>query len=642
MEFTNLFKPIKIGCVKVKNRIVFPPIDVALHHPEKAVDERYVDFLSRLAAGGTGMIITEFTAVETEDFWVSASRIDSDSYITDYQYMTEKVHMAGAKIFMQLALLGGRAPTGRAIAPSAIESPLYPRIPEELEKREIKELVEKWIDAAIRAKKAGFDGVEIHGGHTYLIGAFMSPHANRRVDEYGYDFNGRMRFPEQIVRGIKDACGINFPVGFKFSAYEALENGIRGHLAVDIARHLEHAGVDYLHLSSSTYLLAGTRYPDVPPMYCKEGPLVNFAQLIKKKARVPVIVVAGITSPEFAESVISEGKADMVAVGRAMFADAQWSLKAKKCRPEDITPCIRCNVCHKTVVIDRAGSVVCTTNPELSHAPAEPVVVKKKIAVVGAGPAGIKAALTAAKRGHEVVLFEKSKRIGGNMNLAAYPQFKNTLYKYIKYLERRLDESSVVCHLNREVTVEQIEAEEIDTVIAATGSTPVIPDIPGLKDVPIFLPEDVFQEDHQEDEIGMRVAVIGAGRIGCELAWHLSLEGKKVYLIDILDAGKLLSEEHPTNRSILLEGLEESSVTLLDKSTISRVEKDHLRLVRDGNEISLMIDSITLAAGRRPARELADSLSSISHLKVYNIGDSTGVGDIYCSVRDGFQAGRDV
>jgi 2,4-dienoyl-CoA reductase-like NADH-dependent reductase (Old Yellow Enzyme family) len=229
MPLKHILTPINIGPVNIRNRIFFPPIDLALHREDRKVDQRYIDFLAALAQNnGVGMIISEFTAVANDQFWAPASRIDKDDFIPGFVKMVETVHQHGARIFMQLALLGGRAPSGRAIAPSAIQSPLYPGVPEELSTDEVRELVCKWREAAIRAKKIGFDGVEVHGGHTYLIGAFMSPHANRREDNYGCDFQGRMRFPTEIIQGIKEDCGKDYPVGVKFSAYEALPDGITG------------------------------------------------------------------------------------------------------------------------------------------------------------------------------------------------------------------------------------------------------------------------------------------------------------------------------------------------------------------------------------------------------------------------------
>ncbi|MGA2480993.1 MAG: hypothetical protein ABSG63_19790, partial [Spirochaetia bacterium] len=229
MEFPHILSPIAIGPVSLRNRVFFPPIDVALHREDHIVDQRYIDFLTSLVENdGIGMIISEFTAVANDQFWAPASRIDKDEFMPGFKDLVHSVHAQGAKIFLQLALLGGRAPKGRAIAPSAIASPLYPGVPEELSCEEIRTLVRKWREGAARAKKIGFDGVEVHGGHSYLVGAFMSPHANRREDEYGGDFQGRMRLPCQIIEEIKTECGSDYPVGVKFSAYEALENGITG------------------------------------------------------------------------------------------------------------------------------------------------------------------------------------------------------------------------------------------------------------------------------------------------------------------------------------------------------------------------------------------------------------------------------
>jgi 2,4-dienoyl-CoA reductase-like NADH-dependent reductase (Old Yellow Enzyme family) len=481
MEFKHLLSPVKIGSLTIRNRIVFPPIDLQLHDPAKAVDPRCVKFLSSLVRdNGVGLVISEFTAVADGDFWMPASRLDSDEFIPEFARLAEAVKSHGARFFMQLALLGGRAPKGRCIAPSAIESPLYPGVPEELSREEIKNLVQKWIEAALRAKQAGFDGVEVHGGHSYLIGEFMSPHANRRDDEYGYDFNGRMRFPTEIVRGIKDACGKEFPVGFKFSAYEALEDGIKGSLAIDMARRLEKTGVDYLHVSSSTYMLGGTKYPDVPPIYVPEGPLVEFAARIRKGVTVPVITVAGIVSPEFAERIVIEEKADLVALGRAMFADTEWASKVSRGKAVDVRPCIRCNFCHKKMIIDRAGSVECAVNPGLLRGGVTRATKERKVVVVGAGPAGLEAALQASERGHNVSLYEKETDIGGNLRIGAIPPFKKSQEDLLEHYRRRLMKSRVQFFPEQELSAKQIVEKEGDAVVIAVGSTAHMPDIPGI------------------------------------------------------------------------------------------------------------------------------------------------------------------
>jgi 2,4-dienoyl-CoA reductase-like NADH-dependent reductase (Old Yellow Enzyme family)/thioredoxin reductase len=649
MNLDSLLKPTAIGRVTVRNRIVFPPIDVQIHDEESGAAAQYIEFLTGLVEdNGVGLIISEFTSVANDRFWAPASRIDKDRFVPGFKRLVASVKAHGAKIFMQLAMLGGRAPSGRCIAPSAIESPLYPRVPEALSKEEIKELVNKWIEASVRAKGIGFDGVEVHGGHSYLIGEFMSPHSNRREDEYGGNFEGRMRFPIDIIRGIKAACGGDYPVGIKFSAFEALPEGITGSMAVDMAEWFDKAGVDYLHVSSSTYMLGGTRYPDVPPLFVPEGPLVEFAYKIKKRVSVPVIAVAGITSPEFAARIIKEEKADLVAVGRAMFADPEWASKLAKGKPHEITPCIRCNMCHKKMIIDRAGSVECTVNPALLRPPLETARTKKRVLVVGAGPAGLETSLIASERGHKVILYEKSTEIGGNIRFGCIPPFKSDLIRLLDYYKKRLEKSSVRCNLGCEVTVEKILGLSPDSVIIATGSEEHLPDIHGLEAEEVIFARDFYADESMQRKGSGRVGILGAGAVGCELAWYLALLGRRVFLIDILPYESLLAEEHPTNRFILLEKLDENDVQLMDGVKEVSIEDNgkNIRFDRDSIEYRIPVDSIILASGYREsgriAKELREELGNDGSFDIYEIGDCARVRDIHWAVREGYEAGLKV
>ncbi len=643
MPFTHILTPIKIGPVTIRNRIFFPPIDLALHREDRKVDQRYIDFLAELARNkGVGLIISEFTAVANDQFWAPASRIDKDEFIPGFRRMVETVHEHGARMFMQLALLGGRSPYGRAIAPSAISSPLYPGVPEELSTEEVRELVRKWREAAIRAKKIGFDGVEVHGGHTYLIGAFMSPHANRREDEYGCDFQGRMRFPTEIIKGIKEDCGNDFPVGVKFSAYEALPNGITGPLSVDIAEHLENAGADYLHVSSSTYMLGGTDYPDVPPLFVPEGPLVSFAEMIKKRVKVPVLTVAGIATPQKAEEIVADGKADLVGIGRAMFADQHWVSKVQAGKENEITPCIRCNVCHKKIVIDRAGAVECTVNPRLLRESPEPAPVKKKVVVVGAGPAGMEAAITASERGHEVILYEKDDEPGGNIRLGCIPPFKQDLRRLLQHYERRLKESNVRFVPKREMSVDELKNEGADVFIVAVGAPEYVPDIPGIKGERVTRARDFYLADELQKKSEKRAVVIGAGDVGCEIAWYLSLLGRSVSLIDVLPYEEWITEEHPTNRFILMEQLSKNEVQILDRAKNLEIAPDALSvsLERQGMQYTIPSDLVVLATGYEKSNRFVSELRSEGAAsEICTIGDCADPRDIHWAIREGYETG---
>lgn len=638
--------PVKIGSVTIRNRVIFPPIDLGLHTEGMAVDPRYEEFLCALAEDeGTGLIISEFTSVANEGFWIPASRIYSDDFIPGFKKLVSSIHSLGAKIFMQLGMLGGRASKGRRIAPSSIRSPLYPDVPEELSKDEIHWLINKWVEAAMRAKKIGFDGVEVHGGHTYLVGQFMSPHTNRREDEYGGDLEGRIRFPVEIIKGIKNVCGENYIVGIKFSAYEALDEGITPSAAVDIAKRLENAGADYLHVSSSTYMLGGTCYPDVPPMFVNQGPLVELAGLIKKHTSVPVIAVAGITTPEFAEGVIAEGKADLVAVGRAMFADPGWVTKTREGKSEEIKPCIRCNVCHKKIVIDRAGGVECTVNPALLRKTKAPVKKRRRVLIAGAGPAGIEAALQASSRGHEVLLYEKSSVAGGNMRLGCIPPFKKELKRLLGYYEKRLEESGVSLFTENELTPLKAHEAGADVVVVAVGGEEFFPEIRGIQDGNVMLARKFYSNEAIQTVGPGKVAIIGAGTVGCELAWYLSILEKKVFIFDLLPYYEWMSGDHPTNRFTLLENLAAHKVQIFDKAEIAEIGGGGRYLIasRENIEYKVMVDLILLATGYRKSSSFAKSLRQLKGEKklpeIYEIGDCAGVRDIHHAIHEGYEVG---
>lgn len=643
MPLKHILTPINIGPVNIRNRIFFPPIDLALHREDRKVDQRYIDFLAALAQNnGVGMIISEFTAVANDQFWAPASRIDKDDFIPGFRTMVETVHQHGTRIFMQLALLGGRAPYGRAIAPSAIQSPLYPGVPEELSADEVRELVCKWREAAIRAKKIGFDGVEVHGGHTYLIGAFMSPHANRREDNYGCDFQGRMRFPTEIIQGIKEDCGKDYPVGVKFSAYEALPDGITGPLSIDIAEHLEKAGADYLHVSSSTYMLGGTDYPDVPPLFVPEGPLTSFAGMIKKRVKVPVLTVAGIATPQKAEEIVAEGKADLVGVGRAMFADQHWVSKVNAGKENEITPCIRCNVCHKKIVIDRAGAVECTVNPSLLGEPPQPAAVIKRVVVVGAGPAGLEAAITASERGHEVILYEKGDEPGGNIRLGCVPPFKQDLRRLLQHYERRLKESEVRFMPGREMSVDDLKNEGADVLVVAVGAEEYVPDIPGIESARVTAARDFYLKRELQKQSSERAVVIGAGDVGCEIAWYLALLGRSVSLIDVLPYEGWITDEHPTNRFILMEQLSKNHVQILDNAKKLEIASDFLSvsLEREGIHYTIAADLVVLATGYKKSDQFAQGLhNEDAASEICVIGDCADPRDIHWAIREGYETG---
>ena len=646
-EFSKLFFPVNIGNLSIKNRIALAPMDVGMINPDGSLTERVVDYYEERARGGVGLIITQFTSV-VDDQRMDSPGVFSGRQVVGLNYLAEMAQEYGARIFLQIAHHGGRAVksiTGlQPVAPSAISTPLYQDTPRELSKQEIEELIEKFTQAAKRAKIAGFDGVEVHGAHTYLIGQFISPHTNRREDEYGRNFEGRMRFPAQIARRIKKECGKDFPVGFKFSAYEHLKGGVEIELAKKIARYMEGAGVDYLHVGSTTYELDGCEYPDVSPLYAPPGEVIEVAARIKSEVSVPVIAGGGVVDPFYAEQVLEERKVDIIALGRALIADPYWPLKVEEGRVEEIGPCIRCNRCHKRLFSSQ--EVRCTVNPSLGKERKYRISKAdraKKIVVIGGGPAGLEAALNLDERGHRVILYEKKNRLGGNMVPSSVPLFKKDVERLLDYYLKKIAKSRVELKLEQGADVSTIIEENPEVVVLATGAEPVIPHIPGLKREVICTAIKVL-DNQAKIELGERVIVLGAGLVGCELAWYLTLQGKKVNLFDALNLNEILQDEHSTNRFYLLHNLKEQGVSILASRKILRVEdKEAIFKKNTGGEESYPFDSLIICVGLKPRNELLGELRK-SEFKgeIYGIGDCAEPRDFYHAIQEGAKVGREI
>jgi 2,4-dienoyl-CoA reductase-like NADH-dependent reductase (Old Yellow Enzyme family)/thioredoxin reductase len=645
--FSNLFSPVEIGDLLIKNRVVLAPMDVGMINPDGSLTQRVVDYYEERARGGAGLIITQFTSV-VDDQRMDSPGVFSGRQIFGLNYLAETVQEYGARIFLQIAHHGGRALraiTGlRPVAPSAVLSPLYQDIPRELSQEEIEDLIEKFIQAAKRAKIAGFDGVEVHGAHSYLIGQFISPHTNRRIDKYGKDFRGRMRFPAEIVKGIKEECGKDFPVGFKFSAYEHLEGGVKIKLTKKIARYMEKVGVDYLHVASSTYELRSWKYLDVSPVYAPPGEVIELAGIVKSEVSVPVIGGGGVNDPLFAEEVLEQGKVDLIALGRALLADPTWPVKVERGKIEEILPCIRCNRCHKRLFSGR--EVRCTVNPRLGRErkyQIRKVDRTKKIVVVGGGPAGLEAALTLNKRGHKVILYEKRNRLGGNMVSSSLPSFKKDVKRLLSYYLRNIEKSSVEVRLEEKANVSTIVEENPEVVILATGAKQVIPRISGLKRELFYTPSEVLDREG-ELELGERIIVLGAGLVGCEIAWYLALQGKKVKLFDVLGPGEILQDEHSTNRFYLLHNLKKQGISILASRKILKVEdKKAIFKKNEEGKRSYFFDSLIICVGFEPQDELLGEIRE-SEFKgeIYAVGDCVKPRDFYHAIQEGAKVGREI
>lgn len=652
MAYSNLFAPINIGTLKIKNRIALAPLDVGLHGPEGLVTETYINFLVERAKGETGLIITEFTDVWPEKRIVTTSVWD-DKFIPGLTKMADAIKHAGAVVFMQLGLMGGKA-LEEPFAPSAIESELYTEVPREMTIDEIKRVIEAYINAASRAKKAGFDGVEYHCAHSYLGGQFISPHTNHRDDEYGGDFERRMRFGKEIVTGIRETCGEDFPVGFKFSAHEHLHGGVNDRydegvpddLHIQVAHYMDNLGVAYLHVATTSSTIMKVKgfiectHPSVPPMYIKPNTLIDLAKEVKASGvKAPVMGTGGITDPADAEQIIANGDADIIALGRALVADAHWARKAAA--REAIVPCIRCNFCHTFVVMERGG-IRCTTNPLVGREAfngLKKTKAPKKIMIIGAGPAGLEAALRALRKGHNVVVHEQCSRIGGEMISASIPEFKWDIKRLLQFYLNEIEKTGMDIRLGSRVTLDTIKKEKPDIVIFATGGEAIIPDVPGINGDNVITAIDALV-NWDNHNIGERVIVLGAGLVGYEASWHAAQNGRSVVMVSRRPTEEIIKlKEHGTNLALLIKGARDAGVRVMGGGVLKRVEPDGIILGNgNGKEEFHKCDQLIISRGYSPRKELRESLESANlDCEIYAAGDCVEVRNFFDAINEGAQ-----
>ncbi|WP_324666164.1 oxidoreductase [Haloarcula sediminis] len=643
-EFTHLFQPGRIGSTDIRNRLVMAPMGTNFASERGEVTDQLIDYYAERAKGGTGLIILEVTAVDhpVSDTIANQLRIDDAGCIPGLARLTTRLHNHGAKVFVQLHHAGGQtteSKTGgiRPVVPSQADQGYSARNPRVLETKEVEDLVRAFVDGAKRARKAEFDGVELHGAHGYLLEQFISPRTNSRDDKYGGSLRERMQFPIEIIEGVRDELGDTMALSFRMSADEFVSDGYGVEQSKQMAELLEEAGVDVLHVSAGTY---GSAPQTLEPMRFEEGWRSYLADEIGSVVDIPTIAVGVVRQPKTADEIIAAGKATFVAIGRGHISDPQFAQKAKDGRLEELNRCIGCNIgcIGEGFMADK--QMGCTINPtvgrEREFATREPAATPKEIVVVGAGPAGVQAAIRATDCGHNVTLYDVADRVGGQLHIAAEPPGKGKIQWYIEYLEEQLSRRAVEIRLGKRVDVELIRDVEPDATVVATGAHPKKPELPGIDQSHVVQAWDILRGSVSVD--GDTAVIIGGGDVGCDVSNYLAAQGTAVTIIEQTD--RIAPDKERISRLDMLQHFDENDLiaTKTGETVVSIDESAVITTTTSGSETIYEADTVVVAVGHESNDELATELESDS-TEVYVVGDARESRNILRATHDGTEVG---
>jgi len=609
--------------------------------------DRMCYYYAERAKGGVGLIITEISAVHpsTHKYPECVHSYD-EKCIPQYAKMGNMVHKEGAKILVQLAHSGSRMASDDSMlplwAPSTVKSPIAYEIPHEMDADDIKGLLDGYASAARNVRSAELDGVEIHAAHQYLPGEFLSPYTNRRTDEHGGSLDNRLRLLKEVIHCVREQSGRDGVVGVRVNGDDLLDGGLTLDDVKDICIRLQETGeVDYISVSAGTSFHT---HMNVPPMHVPLGAYVHLASGIREVLDIPVFAVGRINDPDQAETILADGHADMIAMARALICDPEWVNKAREGRVDEIRHCIACNEgCIGRLFKIRAIS--CVQNPavgreeELGIGTLTAAPNKIKVVVVGGGPGGMEAARVAALRGHEVILYERENQLGGQVNAAAKAPYRAEFGDIARYLGQQIEKLGVQIRLGIEATPDMVEGEKPDAVIVATGSTPMVPSIPGAGENKVVSYWQVLRE---EVELGDKVLLIDD--VGHYQAYgtaeFLAERGKHVEIVTSkLHAGAALDL---TNIIPIYERLGPKGVVISPLTEGKKVEGDTVivRNVFSGEERAIEgVDNIVVAVGNKADNELYYALKGKLD-RVYAIGDCLAPRKVMPAIREGHLVGR--
>lgn len=662
-KYKNLFEPIKIGKLEIKNRFVMAPMGPGgLCDADGTFNERGVEYYVERAKGGTGLIMTGVTMVENDIEKCNlpsmpCPTLNPLNFITTGKKMTERIHAYGSKIFLQLSAGFGRVSipsiVGKtAVAPSPIPHRWLPDVTcRELTVEEIKTYVRKFAESALIAKKAGFDGIEIHAVHEgYLLDQFAISFFNNRTDEYGGSLTNRLRFAIEIVQAIKETCGQDFPVSLRYSIKSFIKDWKQGGLpgeefvekgrdieeGIEAAKILEEAGYDAFNGDVGSY---DSWYWSHPPMYQEKGLYLPYNEILKSVLKVPVITAGRMEDPELASSAIAQGKTDMIALGRPLLADSEIPNKIMLDKYDTVRPCLSCQEgCMGR--LQTYANISCAVNPACGREAEYGIVPARKIKnviIVGGGIAGLEAARVSAIRGHRVTLLEKTDRLGGNLIPGGAPDFKEDDIELANWYISELKELRVQVRYNTEVTKETIKDFKADEVIVATGSKPRKLSIPGSDKV--YTAEEVLLG---KKDAGNSTIIIGGGLVGCETALWLVNQGKKVTIVelqeDILKVGGPLCH---ANEDMLKDLIKFKKIDLKAKTSVTSASEDGFVLKCGDKEEVIAADSAIVAIGYISEKSLYDEIK-FEVPNVHLLGDANQVSNIMYAIWNAYEVARNI